>query len=172
MVHVYQRRIEFKASDGFELDGLLLPGNYKHESELLNNPIIIIVHGELGHFLSQGTPRILPKYLHGRGISSFSINTRMANIGRLKGERIFDDAIMDLEASVDLVEDMGFNRIYILGYSLGANLAIYYASQYSNPNVHGIILEGCTYSLPESHRKRLNKWNSIKPKKGLQNLTS
>jgi len=161
MLHKNQRHIEFKASDGFELDGLLLTRDSDHEPELINNPIIIIVHGELGHFLSQVTPRLLPKYLHDQGISSFSINTRMANIGRIKGERIFDDAIMDLEASVNLLEEMDFNRIYILGYSLGANLAIYYASQCFNPNVHGIILEGCTYSLPESHRKRLNKWNSI-----------
>jgi len=161
MIHKNQKHIAFKARDGFELDGLLLPRDSEYESEFLNNPIIIIVHGELGHFLSQGTPRILPKYLHDQGISSFAINTRMANIGRIKGERIFDDAIMDIEATVKVLEDIGFNRIYILGYSLGSNLAIYYVSQCSNPNVCGIILEGCTYSLPESHRKRLIKWKSI-----------
>lgn len=161
MISSDQKHIGYQAKDGFELDGLLLTRDSKSEEELLNTPIIIIVHGELGHFLSQGTPRLLPKYLHDRSISSFTINTRMANIGRIKGDRIFDDAIIDLEASVDLLEDMGFNKIYIIGYSLGSNLAIYYVSQCSNPKVCGIILEGCTYSLPESHRKRLTKWKSI-----------
>jgi len=161
MIQKEKKHIAFKASDGFELDGLLLPFDSSSEEELLNTPIIIVVHGELGHFLSQGTPRILPKYLYDQGISSFAINTRMANIGRIKGERIFDDAIMDIEVAVDVLGDMGFNRIYILGYSLGSNLAVYYASQCPNPNVRGIILEGCTYSLPESHKKRLRKWEGV-----------
>jgi len=161
MIHKDQKHIAFKASDGFEIDGLLLPRDSNSEEELLKTPIIIIVHGELGHFLSQGTPRILPTYLYDQGISSFAINTRMANIGRIKGERIFDDAIMDIEAAVDILKGMGFYRIYILGYSVGSNLAVYYASQCPNPNVRGIILECCTYSLPESHKKRLSKWESV-----------
>lgn len=161
MSYIDQKRIAFKARDGFEIDGLLLHRDSNSEEELLKTPIIIIVHGELGHFLSQGTPRLLPASLYKQDISSFAINTRMANIGQKTGEAIFDDAIMDVEAAVDILKDMGFYRIYILGYSLGSNLAVYYASQCSNPNVRGIILEGCTYSLPESHKKRLNKWESI-----------
>jgi len=161
MIQKDLKYIVFKASDGFEIDGLLLPRDSKSEEELLNTPIIIIVHGELGHFLSHGTPRLLPTSLYNQGISSFAINTRMANIGQKTGELIFDDAIMDIEAAVDILKNMGFYRIYILGYSLGSNLTVYYASQCSNPNVQGIILEGCTYSLPESHKKRLNKWASI-----------
>lgn len=143
------------------MDGLLLPRDSNSEEELLNSPIVIIVHGELSHFLSLGTPRLLPPYLYDRGISSFAINTRVANIGRITGEHVFDDTIIDIEAAVEVLKDMGFSRIYILGYSLGSNLAVYYASQCSDPTVRGIILEGCTYSLPESHRKRLNKWESI-----------
>jgi len=161
MIQIDKKHIAFKASDGFEIDGLLLPRYSKSEEELLNTPIIIIVHGELGHFLSHITPRLLPTYLYDQGISSFAINTRMANIGQKTGQAIVDDAIMDVEAAVDMLRDMGFHRIYILGYSLGSNLAVYYASQRPDPNVRGIILEGCTYSLPESHKKRLKKWKSV-----------
>ncbi len=161
MNHEDQKHIAFKASDGFELDGLLLIRDSKCDKQSLNTPIVIIVHGELGHFLSEGTPRILPAYLYDKGISSFAINTRMANIGRIKGERIFHDAIMDIEAAAKALDDMGFKRIYILGYSLGSNLAVYYTSQCHNPNIRGIILEGCTYSLPESHKKSLSKWQSV-----------
>lgn len=161
MIQKDKKHIVFKARDGYVLDGLLLAIDTNSEKKFLDAPIVIVVHGELGHLISDGTPRLVPTYLYDRGVSSLAINTRMANIGRIKGERIFDDSIMDIEAAVNLLGDMGFNRIYILGYSLGSNLAIYYASQCFNPNVRGIILEGCTYSLPESHRKRLNKWKSI-----------
>ena len=160
MIQIDKKHIVFKASDGFELDGLLLPGGSDAE-ELLNTPIILVIHGELGHFLSPGTPRLLPTFLYEQGISSFAINTRMANIGQKTGEAVFDDAIMDIETAVDVLTDIGFQRIYMLGYSLGSNLALYYASEHSTPNVRGIILEGCTYSLPESHKKRLEKWGSI-----------
>lgn len=156
-----KKHIEFKASDGFEMDGLLLPRDSNSQEELLHTPIVMIVHGELGHFLSNITPRLLPSYLFDNGISSFAVNTRMANIGQKTGQAIVDDAIMDIEAAVDLLKDMGFQRIYILGYSLGSNLAVYYASECPNPSVKGIMLEGCTYSLPDSHKKRLNKWGSI-----------
>ncbi len=161
MIQKDKKHIAFKAKDGFDLDGLLLPLDCKSEEELYNTPVVVVVHGELGHFISEGTPRLVPKYLYDRGVSSFAINTRMANIGRIKGERIFDDTIMDIEAAVDVLGDMGFIRIYILGYSLGSNLTVYYASQCPTPNVRGIILEGCTYSLPESHKKSLSKWESV-----------
>ena len=161
MIQKDKQHIVFKAGDGFELDALLLARDSNSEEELLTAPIILIIHGELGHFLSQGTPRVLPDYLYDQGISSLAINTRLANIGQKTGLGIFDDAVMDLEAAVDMLKDMGFHRIYLLGYSLGSNLALYYASQSAEPCVRGIILEGCTYSLPESHRMRLNKWGSV-----------
>lgn len=161
MIRKDKQHIVFRASDGFEIDGLLLPRDADSEEEILETPIVLIIHGELGHFLSQGTPRLLPDYLYDKGISSFAINTRMANIGQKTGGAIFDDAIMDIEAAVEILKEAGFHRIYLLGYSLGSNLAVYYTFQSPDPNVKGIILEGCTYSLPESHKKRLMKWESV-----------
>lgn len=158
MIQIDKKHIVFEASDGFETDGLLLTRNTDSEEDLFDSPVILILHGELGHFISQVTPKLLPGYLYDRGLSSFTINTRMANIGQKTGEAIFDDAIMDVESAVEVLTTMGFQRIYILGYSLGSNLAVYYASQHENPCVWGIILESCTYSLPDSHKKRLEKW--------------
>ena len=68
MIHKDQKHIAFKASDGFEIDSLLLLRDSNSEEELLKTPIIIIVHGELGHYLSKGTPRLLPTYLYKQAI--------------------------------------------------------------------------------------------------------
>lgn len=153
-----QQLIRFKTRDGFELDALLL---CEQREDKENLPIVIHIHGVLGHFLARGTPRLLPPALLEYGIQSLSVNTRMAFMGQIMGEGIFDDAVYDIEASVSFLKAKGFKRIFILGYSLGANLSVYYAATRLDPCVKGLILEGCAFSLPDSHRKRLDRWKSI-----------
>lgn len=153
--------INFRARDGFVVQALFVTDRFETEEDLYETPVIIQVHGVLGNFLARGTPRLLPPALLERGYSSFVINTRMAYMGQIMGEGIFDDTIYDIEAAVDYLTKDGFQNIFILGYSLGANIVAYYASDRSDSSIKGLILEGCAYSLPESQRKRLKKWNSI-----------
>ncbi|MCI0454334.1 MAG: lysophospholipase [Candidatus Dadabacteria bacterium] len=127
----------------------------------MNTPIILHIHGVLGHFLARGTPRLLPTALLENEINSFSVNTRMAFMGQIMGEGIFDDILDDIDSSLDLLKGEGFRKIFILGYSLGANLVAYYASKRTDPSISGLILEGCAFSLPDAQRKRWNKWNSV-----------
>ena len=53
------------------------------------------------------------------GISSFSINTRMAFMGQIFGGGIFDDSIMDIEASVDRLAPGGFPENSYTGLESG-----------------------------------------------------
>jgi len=161
MVSRQRRLLSFPAEDGFLINALLVSGEFKREEDLYDSPIVILVHGVLGHFLARGTPRLLPNALEEHGISSFSINTRMAFTGQMFGGAIFDESIMDIEAAVNVLVKEDFRKIIILGWSLGANISVYYAVNNSNPNVKGLILEGCSSSLPLSNKKRLEKWNSI-----------
>jgi pimeloyl-ACP methyl ester carboxylesterase len=153
--------ISFHARDGFLVHSLLVADQFESEEDLYETPVVIQVHGVLGNFLARGTPRLLPPALLERGYSSFVINTRMAFLGQIMGEGIFDDTIYDIEASIDYLTREGYRNIFILGYSLGANIVAYYASERFDPTVKGLVLEGCAYSLPDSQKKRLNKWNSI-----------
>lgn len=156
-----RRLLSYYTDDDFRIDALLMSPDFKTIEELFNTPIIINVHGVLGNFLARGTPKILPPAMMEKGYSTLSINTRMGFFGQIFGEGIFTDTVRDIEESVKVLESEGFNNIYVLGYSLGANLAVYYS--YKNPDspVKGLILEGCSYSLPESQKKRLDRWNSI-----------
>ena len=63
-------------------------------------------------------------------------------------------------AAVDVLVKEGFRKIIILAWSLGANISVYYAVNEPHPNVRGLILEGCSSSLPESNKNRLKKWNN------------
>lgn len=153
--------LTFTTLDGFEVNALLITRKYETESELFENPIIINVHGVLGNFLARGTPQILPPALLNKGISTLSINTRLGFLGQILGEGIFDKSNQDIEEAVKVLVEMGFKNIYILGYSLGANLAVYYTTQSEEKHIKGLILEGCSYSLPDSQKRRLEKYKSI-----------
>jgi len=161
MVSRQRRLLSFPAEDGFLINALLVSGEFKRKEDLFDAPIVLLVHGVLGHFLARGTPRLLPNALEENGISSFSINTRMAFTGQMFGSAIFDESVMDIEAAVNMLVKEGFRKIIILGWSLGANISVYYAANNLHPNVKGLILEGCSSSLPLSNKNRLEKWNSI-----------
>lgn len=158
-----QRRqiLRYAAHDGFEIDSLLTTPEAASEEDLRKIPVIINIHGVLGNFLARGTPRIFPPLMLEKGYSTLSINTRMASLGQILGTGIFHEAAADVECSVEVLKKEGFKSIYILGYSMGANIAVDYATGCSEPSVKGLILEGCSYSLPESQKKRLDKWGSI-----------
>lgn len=153
--------LTFTTRDGFEVNALLTTPKFETESQLYDNPIIINVHGVLGNFLARGTPQILPPALLAKGVSTLSINTRLGFLGQIMGDGIFDKSDQDIEGSIKVLVEMGFKNIYILGYSLGANLSVYYTVKSQDKNIKGLILEGCSYSLPESQRKRLEKNNSL-----------
>ena len=153
--------LSYKTDDGFRVDALLITPDFGSEDELYSTPIVINVHGVLGNFLARGTPKILPPAMMDKGYSTLSINTRMGFFGQIYGEGIFDETVLDIEESVRVLQAEGFRNIYILGYSLGANLAVYYAFKNPDSGVKGLILEGCSYSLPESQKKRLERWDSV-----------
>ena len=156
-----RRLLTYDTPDGFEVNALLTTPEFRSEKELFEKPIIVNVHGVMGNFLARGTPKILPPALLEEGISTLSINTRMGFLGQILSEGIFEKASQDIEESVKVLKKEGFKSIYVLGYSLGANLAVHYTTQVNDPDIKGLILEGCSYSLPDSQRRRLEKFNSI-----------
>ena len=85
-----RRLLNLKSKDGFLIDALLTSAEYENKNDLLNIPILLHVHGVMGHFLSRGSPRLLPPALVKHRINSFSINSRMAYMGQVMGYGIFD----------------------------------------------------------------------------------
>jgi len=161
MVNEQKSLLTYNTEDGFEVNSLLVTPEFASEEDLYESPIIINLYGVLGHFLTRGTPLRLPPLLREKNISTLSVNTRMAFMGQIMGEGIFPDTIHEMKESVDILQKEGFRNIFMLGYSLGANMAVYYASQTDSFGIKGLILEGCSYSLPYSQQRRLEKNRSI-----------
>jgi len=154
-----QQLIRFRASDGFLVNALLLTNSGKGNPSR-DRPMLLQVHGSLGHFLARGTPRLLPHALAERGIDSLSINTRLAGAGQITGEGIFPDTGKEIEAAVRFLTEAGFERIFVLGYSLGASMVVHWAAEPTHSAVRGLVLEGCPYSIPVSKRERWRKYGA------------
>lgn len=126
-------------------------------------PLIIHVHGFLGNFLD-GSQRFLPPILAKAGYSSVSINTRMANFGLLFGYGIIEDVILQIDGVVKYFESQGYKQILLSGYSLGGSVVLKYASIRNNKkkyrSLKGVISLATPYSMPDSIRRRWDKWGS------------
>ena len=122
-----QELIRFRTRDRFLINSLLITAESHRKEEILDIPILLQIHGQLGHFLARGTPRLLPHALVERGFNTMSMNTRLAYAGQITGQGIFDDTIKDIDAAVEFLTREGFKNIFILGYSLGACMAAYWA---------------------------------------------
>ena len=160
MIQPGQKLYRLRTQDGFSISGHLVGREGVLTKDHSDIPILIGVHGLLGHFLARGTPRLLPYALRKQGVWSFSINTRLAYAGQMTGKGIFGETIHDIDAAVTFLTNEGFQNIFILGYSLGASMVINWGANRQEPNVRGLILEGVHYSIPNTHKKRLAKWES------------
>ena len=159
-LHEQQRLLRFRADDGFLITALMVTPHYQQIEEIQDIPMLLQIHGSLGHFLARGTPRLLPQALVERGYSSLAINTRLANAGQMTGQGIFPDTIKDIDAALAVLVQQGFRNIFMLGYSLGASMLVHWAGNRAHSRVRGFVLEGCLYSSPASQRKRFEQWGA------------
>jgi alpha-beta hydrolase superfamily lysophospholipase len=155
-----QHLIRFRTQDQFLISSLLVTKEFASKEETLNIPVVLQVHGLLGHFLARGTPRLLPHALVEHGFNAMSMNTRLAYAGQITGQGVFDDTIHDIEGAIEFLNHEGFRNIFVLGYSLGACMVAYWASKREHPNVKGLILEGVHYATPDSKKSQFAKWGS------------
>ncbi|MGI9558191.1 MAG: alpha/beta hydrolase family protein [Thermodesulfobacteriota bacterium] len=127
-------------------------------------PVVIHVHGFLGNFL-EGSQRFLPPLLASAGYSSISINTRLSNFSLFFGYGMVDSTIPQIDGVIEFLKNLGYTKIVISGYSLGGCIAVRYMSAKKGTEIagflSGMIAIATPYSMPDSIRKRWNRWQSI-----------
>lgn len=161
MKHMEEELVSFPFGDS-KIDALFYRTT-KVDKDMPKEPIVIHVHGFLGNFL-QGSQRFLPPILAKAGYSSLAINTRMANFGLFFGYGLLDDTVPQIDATVEYLKNLGYANILISGYSLGGSIALRYAAlrkdQAEEMNLKGVIILATPYSMPDSIRRRWDKWGS------------
>lgn len=126
-------------------------------------PIVIHVHGFLGNFLD-GSQRFLPPILAKAGYSSLAINTRMANFSLFFGFGILEDTVPQIDTAIVFLKELGYKKIILSGYSLGGCIVLRYAAlrndPSSYPSLKGVIALATPPSMPDSIRRRWDRWKS------------
>jgi pimeloyl-ACP methyl ester carboxylesterase len=120
---------------------------------------VLHAHGVMGNFLV-GTLRFLATALARAGYPTLVLETRLANIGQLFGEAIFEDAVLDMEAGERWLRERGFESLVLCGYSSGATLATRYAAARAPENLRGLVCLGNPWGLPQSSERRSDRYGA------------
>ncbi|WP_217913451.1 alpha/beta hydrolase family protein [Miltoncostaea marina] len=120
---------------------------------------LVHIHGIMGNFLV-GTLRFYPAPLARAGFPVLVLETRMANVGQLFGQAIFEQAIKDVDAAVVWLRSQGFDTIVLSGYSSGATLATRYAATRHLPDLRGLVCLGNPWGLPQSMQRRAERYGA------------
>jgi pimeloyl-ACP methyl ester carboxylesterase len=150
------------ASDGSIHDALLHTDTRalrRRERRTGRRTAVLHAHGVMGNFLV-GTLRFLATALARAGYPTLVLETRLANIGQLFGEAIFDDALLDMEAGERWLRDLGYDSLVLCGYSSGATLATRYAAIRTPENLRGLVCLGNPWGLPQSSARRSDRFGA------------
>ena len=144
-------------SDGHRWDGMLY--RPRHGDPGRHRLAVLVVHGSLGNYLT-GIPRRLSFALARAGFPVLAINTRMANYGLVFGEGLLHRTPLDLDAGIDLLRRLGYDRIVLCGYSMGATMVTNYQATRELPDVAGVLTVAHPCSLPDSLRRRWERFGA------------
>lgn len=154
--------VTLTAVDGGAYDGLFhhdLRATRVRQRRTGRRTAQIHVHGIMGNFLV-GTLRFLPAPYARFGVPMLVAETRMGNVGQLFGDAIPEEALLDLDASVQWLLDEGYDSLILSGYSSGATIAVRFAATRQLPHLRGVVLYGAPWGLPESAQVRCARWGS------------
>ena len=128
-------------------NGLTLNANLEiAEGTDLSDPVVLILHGMLGHNRMEiiaSSQRVLLD----NGRSSLALNLSLG-VDNRKGfhdcdsphRHLQDDALMEIQAWVDWLKRQGASEIILMAHSRGANEAMVYTAGQSDPVITHLVL--------------------------------
>jgi pimeloyl-ACP methyl ester carboxylesterase len=145
-----------QTADGQRWDGMIFrPDRASHRRRLA----VLVVHGSVGNYIT-GVPRRVSFGLANAGFTVMSVNTRMANYGVIFGGGLMHRTPLDLDAALAVLRRRGFQRIVLLGFSLGATMVTHYQALRRPPDVVGVCTLAHPASLPGALRLRWDFYDS------------
>jgi acetyl esterase/lipase len=154
---IVTRLLTFDTKDGRRWDALLY--RPRRGSTSRRRLAVVVVHGSVGNYLT-GVPRKVSFGLAGAGFTVLSINTRMANYGVFFGGGLMHKTPFDIDAAVALMRRLGYRRIALCGFSMGATMVTNYQAQVQPDGVVGVCTMAHPASLPVSLRRRWGQFGA------------
>lgn len=133
-------------SDGVKLDGAFFAPKPGMSFSRRTVEAVLVLHGSRGNFYSGGN-LAMGEELRSHGYPALSLNTAAHdNVwvnpdGRYFGNAydILDRCRLDIRAGVDYLAGLGYGRIGLLGFSMGAVRVAYYAATEQDPRVATVV---------------------------------
>ena len=162
--------IRVTAADGMELDGAFFA---PAPDAAPAGPIdaAMVIHGSGRNFYTPATAA-MAEDLRRAGYAALTINTRghdtvwvdrQTGVAEGNAYEILDNNRQDLRAGIDYLTSLGYQRIAILGQSMGAVKVTYYAAVENDPRVVAVVpispvRLSCSYYLesPDADEFRAN----------------
>jgi pimeloyl-ACP methyl ester carboxylesterase len=152
------------ADDGVQLDGALYvptddalkPGGKYRKLAM------IVSHGAMGSFDSS-MPKIMGLQASPLGFTVLALNRRDWGPTGGGGAVLFEDATLDLGVGIRLLNEMGYDAIYVCGHSQGTNNAAIYPSFSLDPTVAGVGLYGTVDDGRDTARNLLFNPDNVSP---------
>lgn len=141
--------IRTQASDGLRLDGaLLVPASSAPRAAKFD--AVLCLHGVTSNFYGSTIFETLSKPLLEQGVAMLWANTRGHDglfVGSVGGRRrrlgsayeLVDECRHDVAGWLDCLRQRGYERVALLGHSLGAIKAIYFAAHVPHPAVQAVV---------------------------------
>ena len=138
--------IRLTAADGVELDGAFFEPSPEAKPD---GPIdaVLCIHGSGRAFYTAATAN-MANDLRNRGYAALTLNTRghdtvwvdrQTGVAEGNAYEILDTGRQDLRAGIDYLAGLGYQRIGILGHSMGAVKVAYYAATEADNRVAAVI---------------------------------
>ena len=137
----------------FDLSGIdnrtNLAVHFKPHAALQHAPVILSIHGSgLSVYKEPGWP--LSCSLASRGIPVLAVNTRQHD--EAVNTDVFSATIRDIDAAFWMARSLGYRRIILMGHSLGSAQISFFAANFWDADIGGVILIGMPAQLPWKSR--------------------
>jgi pimeloyl-ACP methyl ester carboxylesterase len=131
------------------IDGIVLNGALWEPQDRKPNVAILVVPGTNGNYTGPGQKPVVSFISSGLASKGFAVlvtNNRGSDQNDWKDNAF--DIPKDLNAGVSILKSLGYNKIVLLGNSLGGQHVVYYEAVIRDPAVKALVLAGSTASNP------------------------
>ena len=132
---ITQRIVHYTTSDGVRVDAVMM---YPESGINVGAPAIVMHHGGPGGHAARviGAYRFAAERFANAGYTTLSPVSRHSS-GYYK--YVLEDAVNDIDASLDFVANFGFDRIVLMGHSMGSIKITRYQVTHNNPLVKAMV---------------------------------
>lgn len=134
-------RVRLRAHDGLPLDGALYLPTGEAAPQGARDLAVLVSHGAMGSF-EFSVPKAWGLWGAQRGFTVLALNRRDAGPDSGGGAVLFEDATLDLQAGIDLLQALGYPAVFVAGHSQGTQNAAIYPSFSGDERVAAVGLYG------------------------------